>query len=251
MTVIDSLIVICALLLLIGSRQLFLYFVRDYTAPIPPAVPGTIRIACVGDSITYGAMIRGRSRNCYPAQLQNMLGEKYSVRNFGVNGRTMQKASDAPYWQHRNFSLSAEFNPDVVLIMLGTNDSKAHNWRNIDAYVNDCREMLRRYQSLPSNPVVYLMTPPTEFVEKNKIVVNYDMSNEIIDEIAGAIKILAEKENIKVIDINTATASHPECFIFDGVHPNAAGAKVIAETVCKAILEHSDIPQTERRQRVI
>ena len=229
------------LVILIGGKYMIDYFVRNYTAPIPPAVPGTIRVACVGDSITYGVLIWRRSKNCYPAQLQNLLGERYSVRNFGVNERTMQKSADLPYWEHRNFLLSTEFNPDIVLIMLGTNDSKEHNWINIEAYIHDYREMLVHYRSLPSNPVVYVMTPPRMFLVRGKTVVYYKMSNEVIDTMARAIKILAEEENIKVIDINAATTSHPECFWLDGVHPNAAGARIIAETVYEEILGNENL----------
>ena len=222
-------------ILLVGLRQLILYFVRNYTAPIPLAVPGTIRVSCVGDSITYGTLIWKRSKNCYPAQLQNLLGEKYCVRNFGVNGRTLQKSADLPYWEHRNFLLSTEFNPDIVLLMLGSNDSKMHNWKNIDIFLKDYREMVAHYQSLLSKPLVYLMTPPAQFIVRNNNSVNFNMSVEIINEMTRTIKKLGENENLTVIDINAATFSHPECFWLDGVHPNAAGAKIIAETVYAAI----------------
>jgi len=222
---------------------LLLYFWLDYAAPIPPAVPNTIRVACVGDSITYGFLIWGRTKKCYPAQLQILLGEKYSVRNFGVNGRTLLKTADAAYWKHRNFKVSTEFNPDIVLIMLGTNDSSTSHWKNVDAFIDDYREMLTHYRSLPAKPVVYLLTPPEEFIVRNRAAIHYNMSNEIVHEITSAIKLLAEKEKLKVIDINAATATHPECFKLDGIHPNAAGARVIAETVYKGILERGSIPQ--------
>jgi len=152
-----------------------------------------------------------------------------------VNGRTMQKIADLPYWDHEYFLSSTEFNPEVVLLMLGTNDSKVHNWRDIEAYMRDYREMVTHYRSLRSNPVVYIMTPPRQFLVRNKAVVYFDMSNEIVDEITKAIKFLAEAENLHVIDINAATASHPECFWLDGVHPNTAGARIIAETVYAAL----------------
>jgi lysophospholipase L1-like esterase len=231
------LIILGILVLLIASTLLFFYFAQDYTAPIPPAAPGTIRVACVGDSITYGTLVWDRRKNCYPAQLQNLLGEKYSVRNFGANGRTMQKDTDRPYWKHKNFALSSEFNPDIVLLMLGTNDSKTHNWKDTETFIRDYREMLEHYRSLPSKPIVYLMTPAKAFIIRGRNIVNYNMSDMVIDEISAAIKLLATQENVDVIDIHAATALHSECFRLDGIHPNAAGAKIIAESVYEALKE--------------
>jgi acyl-CoA thioesterase I len=210
-------------------------FAVIYTAPVRPPVPGTIKIACVGDSITYGTFVKGRRENCYPAQLEKLLGKKFSVRNFGANGRAMQKAADLPYWKHKYFKLSSEFDPDIVMIMLGTNDSRRPNWRGLDPYLQDYRDMLMHYRSLPSAPIVYALTPPTEFKLKNKKTVRYRMIKEAVDEMTAGIKNLAGDLDINFIDINAATSSHPEHFSFDGIHANTEGAKHIAETVYAAI----------------
>jgi acyl-CoA thioesterase-1 len=212
-------------------RTAFRLFIYRYVAPVPPAPPNTLKIACIGDSITYGTLVRKRRENCYPVQLGNLLGEKFAVRNFGANGRAMQKAADLPYWQHKYFELSSGFNPDVVLIMLGTNDSREPNWKGAEPYLRDYRDMLAHYASLASKPLIYALTPPTEFVLKNRKNVKYGMIKEAVEEMTAGIKILARERNLKVIDINTATRAHPEHFSFDGVHANAKGAKHIAETV--------------------
>jgi acyl-CoA thioesterase I len=218
-------------------RKILLHILSDHTAPIPPAVPGTIRVACIGDSITYGTTLLKRGVQCYPAQLQAMLGAEYSVRNFGVSGRTLQRSGDLPYWEHKNFKLSSAFDPQIALIMLGTNDSKAHNWKGLQAYMQDCKEMIGHYLALPSHPTVFLLTPPREFMMGKLNLVNYGMSNAIIDEITAALKGLAGKADLKVIDINAATAHHPEYFRLDGIHPDAHGARLIAGTIHQALLE--------------
>ena len=210
-------------------------FMVRYTAPIPAAALGTTKIACVGDSITYGTLVRGRRANCYPAQLEKLLGSKYSARNFGVNARAMQKGADLSYWKHRNFALSSEFGPDIVLIMLGTNDSRKPNWVGLDPYIRDYRDMVIHYRSLPSRPIVYALTPPTQFILKNHKAVKYSMVKEAVNEMTAGIKKLANELDIAVIDINAATAPHPEYFSFDGVHANVKGARHIAETVYAAI----------------
>ena len=173
--ILAALIAVAAIL-----RMAFRFYVYRYTAPIAPAAPNTCKIACVGDSITYGTLVRNRRANCYPTQLGKLLGKKFSVRNFGANGRAMQKDADLPYWQHEYFALSSDFEPDVVLIMLGTNDSRKPNWRGLDPYLQDYREMIAHYSSLASKPLIYALTPPTEFKLKNHKAVKYDMVKEAV-----------------------------------------------------------------------
>lgn len=84
-----------------------------------------IRLACVGDSITQGDGLA--ADDSYPSQLQALLGEEWKVGNFGVSGRTLLKKGDHPYWTESAYQKALEFEPDVVIIMLGTNDTKEHN----------------------------------------------------------------------------------------------------------------------------
>ena len=48
-----------------------------------------IKVACVGNSITYGTGVAEREKNAYPVKLQQMLGDKYEVGNFGKPGATL------------------------------------------------------------------------------------------------------------------------------------------------------------------
>ena len=79
-----------------------------------------IKVACIGNSITYGATIVGRDSLAYPPQLQKILGKKWLVKNFGVSGATMMKKGDLPYWNQPKFRAAKDFKPDVVIIKLGT-----------------------------------------------------------------------------------------------------------------------------------
>ena len=88
-----------------------------------------IRVACIGNSITYGAFIPNREMNCYPAQLQAYLGDGYEVKNFGASGRTILSKGDYPYSETDTYKASLEYQPDIVLIKLGTNDTKPQNWK--------------------------------------------------------------------------------------------------------------------------
>ena len=196
-----------------------------------------MKIACVGDSITRGTFVWRRRANAYPAQLQAMLGDKYCVRNFGVNGHAAQRSADRPYWNSEAFAESTAFFPDTVLIMLGTNDSRGDNWRGIDLFRGDYRDLALYYQLLETKPAVWLLTPPALFRLGRSAKVRYGMDERALHEMCGAIEGLAHDLGCGLIDINAATAGHPEAFRLDGVHPGAAGATLIARAVFEAIAD--------------
>src|SRR5207237_795169 len=94
-----------------------------------PATQPVTKIACSGRSLTLGAGIKDRTHDSYTAQLQRMLGDQYQVKNFGSSGTTALKSGDRPYWKQKQFTQAQEFAPDIVVIKLGTNDSKPQNWK--------------------------------------------------------------------------------------------------------------------------
>ena len=203
------------------------------------SVAAPTRIACVGDSITWGTFVWNRKRNCYPAQLQAMLGDRFIVRNFGVMGHTLQSAGDYPYRISKAFKSSSTFEPDVVLLMLGTNDSKPPNWKGIEPFAADYRELIAHYRSLGSAPVVYPMTPPALFGMGRRNKVRYGMDAAVVEEMGRAIRDIARGDGLQVIDVHAATVDHPEAFRFDGVHPGTAGATLIARAVFDVVARAS------------
>lgn len=200
----------------------------------------TVKIACVGDSITYGAKIENKKTDTYPAKLQKKLGSRYLVKNFGASGHTLQDSGDRPYRSNEKYQKSLSFQPDIVLIMLGTNDTKPYNWVGKEAFIQDYKSLIRSYQELSSRPAVYLMTPATVYPENYTPAYPYQIQADIADEISFAVKELSEELNLPVIDIHSATAGHPEFFLLDGVHPDAMGAEYIAEYVCQALTENKN-----------
>ena len=117
-----------------------------------------IRVACIGDSITWGFTLLRPSKQSYPALLQEKLGQDYDVRNFGYNDASARFDADTPYVKKRVYRDSIDWNPDIVLIMLGTNDTKRRNW-DPDIFRRNYTELVRSYIDLPSRPRVILIAP--------------------------------------------------------------------------------------------
>jgi hypothetical protein len=124
-----SLLVVAAGCMTTGARR--------GQAVTPADYDETIRVACVGDSITFGAGIKDRKNDNYPVVLGRSLGEMFEVRNFGVSGATLLKAGDFSYWKTPAFKAATNFDPHVVVIKLGTNDTKPQNWKHAVQYAAD------------------------------------------------------------------------------------------------------------------
>ncbi len=188
-----------------------------------------VKIACIGNSITYGAGIENRFQDSYPGILSQWLGAEYDVRNFGLNSRTLLKKGDYPYMYEPAYREVKAFAPDIITIKLGTNDSKPHNWQFGKDFKANLNEMLSDLQSLPSHPRIYLCLPipaaPHTYGIRDSVIVNC-----IIPEIRS----VARKRNIEVIDLYAAMKPHPD-FYTDGVHPSEEGAAVIASSLYRTI----------------
>lgn len=218
-----------------GIREDFLYksemqneltsWLRSFKAPRKDAV----RVACIGNSITFGAGIRNRSRDSYPSVLARMLGDNYWVKNFGVSARTMLNKGDHPYMNEPAYKNALAFNPNIVVIKLGTNDSKSFNWKYKADFMKDAQTMIDAFKGLPSQPKIYLCYPSKAYLTGDGI--NDDI---ISKEIIPMIKKLAKKNDLSVIDLHTAMDGMPELFP-DRIHPNEKGAQVMAKAVYQSI----------------
>ena len=218
-----------------GIREDFLYksemqneltsWLRSFKAPRKDAV----RVACIGNSITFGAGIKNRSRDSYPSVLARMLGDSYWVKNFGVSARTMLNKGDHPYMNEPAYKNALAFNPNIVVIKLGTNDSKSFNWKYKADFMKDAQTMIDAFKGLPSQPKIYLCYPSKAYLTGDGI--NDDI---ISKEIIPMINKLATKNNLFVIDLHTAMDGMPELFP-DRIHPNEKGAQVMAKAVYQSI----------------
>jgi lysophospholipase L1-like esterase len=209
---------------------IFIAVVFMIAASMTPAFGAAIKVACIGDSITSG--FGNGVTTPYPYALSLLLGSGYTVNNYGVISTTMLKRGDNPYWNTSQYTDSSNWLPDIVVIMLGTNDSKSYNWQYKSEFVANYEEMINHYKNLSSHPVVYVNTCATVY---NGATGNYGITDPVVTgEVVPLVKQAANETGCPIIDINTATKGMPQNFP-DYVHPNDAGYQVIANTVYKAI----------------
>ncbi len=196
------------------------------------AVDGQIKVACVGDSITYGHAVNFWHKNNYPNVLQNLLGEEYNVQNFGVSGATAQNTGDKPYSETKSYVPSIEYKADILVFMLGSNDSKPYNWTDAESFKKQYIELLNSYLTEKS-PKVYLCTVSEVFyTDENQTSGSstYDIQRDKVNEINNVIREVAEENGYSLIDIYSITKEHPEWYK-DNIHPEAVGANAIAQEI--------------------
>lgn len=187
-----------------------------------------VKVACVGNSITYGAGISNRDKNSYPAQLQYYLGDGYEVRNFGSNGATAQSDGDYPYIRTAVYNESKAFLPDIVLIKLGTNDTKPQNWKDEKRFMSEYQTLIDAYRSLDSHPQVVLLTPVRCFLTEKQTI-----SPRLIEEkVCPAVERLAYENKLGIIDLYHIFGNQwDEAIMPDCLHPSSIGAGRMARKI--------------------
>ena len=226
-----SLIAIAIVLVILISPLAVLKVVDSKnTRPQTASISDPIRVACVGDSIT---------EDCgYPTDLQALLGDNYTVGNFGVSGSTVLLNSWKPYMDQPAFQSAKVSDPNIVIIMLGTNDDLMSLHQYNESFEHDYSELIASFQHLQSKPHIWIMLSPPIFSNSSDLSSTY-LTNTIIPDT----KDLANKMNLPTINVYTAFCNHSDYFI-DGVHPNFVGALLIANEVYDAIDPHYNSSQT-------
>lgn len=202
-----------------------------------------IKVACVGDSITFGARLENPEKYSYPAQLQMFLGEKYLVENLGVGGCTLIRNGIPTVWSQLEKIKQA--NPDIVVISLGTNDTCAGDrkcWEYKDDFPGDYSDLVDSIRNLSSKPEIWICAPTPMVLEtpglNEKRIQDLKERKPRLQELIGVIKKLADEKDLGFIDLNTPLDHQPDLFTEkDGVHPNQEGYSAIAEIVFKELLK--------------
>lgn len=188
------------------------------------------KIACIGNSITDGHGIDMRTSHGYPALLQKQMGDGWEVRNFGVSSRTMLNKGDYPYMNECAWRDCLAWQPDIVVIKLGTNDSKDHHQPLIATdFAADMQQMIDSLRALPSKPRIYLCTPIPAF--KSSWTINEKV---IVSEIMPIITKLAKRNKCELIDLHSIITDESEV-MDDGIHPNEKGVEHMAKVIANSL----------------
>ncbi|WP_448822435.1 GDSL-type esterase/lipase family protein [Capnocytophaga sp.] len=192
----------------------------------------TIKVACVGNSITYGYGIENREQNSYPSVLQRLLGNGYKVGNFGHSGATLLSKGHRPYIQQEEYQKALAFAGDIVVIHLGINDTDPRNWPNHrNDFVKDYLTLISSFKK--ANPkariVIARMSPLSHRHPRFE-----SGTRDWHAEIQQAIALVAQQTNAQLIDFHEPLYHFPQ-MLPDAVHPNAQGAAILAQVVYGAI----------------
>ncbi len=201
------------LLLSVGAAAFFLLAPKS----------NAIRVACVGDSLTQSTE--------YPYDLWMMLGtDGYELRNFGAGATLVSLKSETPYMNLSMFQSALDFQPDIVIIMLGTNDAQPSVKQYNTSFVGDYVTLINAFQGLASKPDIWVVLPPPIFSNQSGKMDPEYFKDTIIPDIRKA----SNMTDLPVIDVYSALINHPDYFS-DGVHPKSEAAKIIADEVYKAL----------------
>ncbi|WP_176225582.1 GDSL-type esterase/lipase family protein [Arenibacter troitsensis] len=190
------------------------------------------KVACVGNSVTYGTAIEQREVNSYPSQLQELLGNRFEVTNFGHPGATVLKNGHKPYWNTLHFEESKSFLPDLVIIHLGLNDQGNNNWpMHKGEFVSDYLDLIQEYRSLPSSPKIIICKMSPSFSGHHWF---QEGMRENYLEIQAKIDIIGEKAGVDIMNLQDPLYRFPEYYA-DDLHPTKEGANIIADKIYRFV----------------
>ena len=202
---------------------------KAWLATIAAPREQALRVACIGNSITDGMGIDMSEVYGYPAVLQRLLGKNYNVKNFGVSARTLMNKGDLPYMKEQAWADAQAFLPNIVVIKLGTNDSKDYNWIHGADYGSDLQKMVDTLRALPSKPQIYVCSPiPAARIWgiSDSVIVNGEIP---------AIKRVVKKNKLAYIDLHTEFKPTEGLMQRDGIHPTDKGAAQLAKIIAAHI----------------
>ena len=190
-----------------------------------------VKVACVGNSITEGFGLEADEPK-YPDYLQQMMNAGDTVANFGSSGRMFFKKSTMSYWVEEEFEEALAFPSDIVVIELGTNDSKYFYLPSYDLTVKSLQpsyeELVETFASRPRSPEIFATLQPYANHPEGGIV-----DSVMVKYINPLIKGAAMQKGANIIDLHTLFS--PKLLLSDSLHPNSEGAKEIAKIVHKYI----------------
>lgn len=199
---------------------------------LPLSARRIIKVACVGNSITYGTGVADREQKAYPVVLQRLLGKGYQVENFGKPGATLLRRGHRPYFAQPEFRAALQFRPDIAVIHLGINDTDPRNWPNYrDEFIPDYLALIDSLRAV--NPHVRILVARLTPIGVDHP--RFDSgTRKWREEISEAVQQVSEIARVEWIDFYAPLVPHPD-WLPDAVHPDARGAEVLAKVAYAGI----------------
>ncbi|AHF90440.1 hydrolase GDSL [Opitutaceae bacterium TAV5] len=186
-----------------------------------------VRVVCAGDGLTSGiGTVHGQT---YPEQLERMLGHGWHVMTYGSTGTTLLRKGERSWWRSFQYHYALQAKPDIVIIMLGSNDSRPQNWQQRAAFEKDSRELIASFRNLPTRPRIFICLPPYVPGPNDK-----EVSEERLRVLRARLQTVAEEENVGLIDNYAVTRPFPGD-ISRNLYPNHRGYARIAGNIYRVL----------------
>ena len=202
-----------------------------------------IRVACVGDSITFGYALpeATRERSSYPGMLGSRLGGGYVVKNFGHTGCTLMNLDWLPpLMKTDEYKASLGFKPNIVLLMGGTNDGNPRNWAHVAQFESDLKKITHSYLTMSNHPRVILVMPPRICTKKEKGVIDDDQCNNVNQGLPPIFRSFARSNALQLIDSRLVITTR-DCYTPDGIHLSEKGCMKLANQIAQTLFKKQTI----------
>jgi len=188
----------------------------------------TVKVACIGNSVTFGYGLKNPAEEAYPSVLQGLLGQKYEVKNFGLSGATLLKKGHRPYFKTKQFEEAMSFKPDIAIVHLGLNDTDPRDWPEFKGdFEADYAWLLDTLRKQNPNVKLFIckLTPIFNGHPRFK-----SGTRDWYWQIQEQITAIAKNNNTGLINLTAPLYNRPDLFA-DNLHPDKEGAVIIAKTV--------------------
>ena len=180
------------------------------------------KVACIGDSLTRGYLLE--DAQSYPAQLQQLLGAQYEVRNFGHTSSYVIDDGPVEYRNTEDYSAAIQYDADILIFMFGSNDVGAYNFTPL-YFQNQYRELIDSFRQTKKNPKIYLIIAPD----------SHDLHFGLIQQTIQPVMTLGQQLPATVINPYYLFLGHPEDYLSDGLHLTGTAYGKLAQLVLRAM----------------
>jgi lysophospholipase L1-like esterase len=142
----------------------------------------------------------------------------------------MLRGGDKPYSQQPEYQAMLAMKADIYVVLLGTNDTKPHNWSQKKEFKPSALALLEAIFNANPASKIFLCLPIPAFPA------NFEITDDVIRaEVIPLLREVAEEKHLEIVDLYSVLEGRGK-FVPDKVHPNAAGYKLISKAVAGAIL---------------